>query len=98
MSPYEIVYGDHSRLQWGGRYICRSRSEGKVLCTTSSQTLAVISDLTCIRDLFPTGLLHSFEPGDKVLLKTWRTGSPESHLEEKPTGRWDVLLMVKLKE
>ena len=48
-----------------------------------SQTLAVINDFTCIRDLSPTGSVHSFEPGDKVLLKTWKTGSLESQLEEK---------------
>ena len=27
------------------------------------------------------GSIHSFEPGDKVLLKTWTTGSRESQLE-----------------
>ena len=48
-----------------------------------SQTLAVTKDLACVRDLSPTGSLHSFEPGDKVLLKTWKTGSPESQVEEK---------------
>ena len=53
-----------------------------------SQTLAVINDFTCIRDLSPTGSVHSFEPGDKVLLKTWKTGSPESQLEEKWTGTY----------
>ena len=41
-----------------------------------NQTLAVVNDLTCIRDLSPTGLLHSFEPGDNVLPKTWKTGKP----------------------
>ena len=56
-----------------------------------SQTLAVTKDLAGVRDLSPTGSLHSFEPGDKVLLKTWKTGSPESQLEEKWTGPWDVL-------
>ena len=25
-------------------------------------------------------------------LETWRTGSPESQLEEKRTGLWDILL------
>ena len=42
----------------------------KVYVQHLSQTLAVINDLACIRDLSPTGLLHSFEPADKVLLKT----------------------------
>ena len=59
-----------------------------------------MNDLAYIRDLSPTGLLHSLEPADKVLLKTWMTASPESQLEEKWTGPWDVLLttliMVKL--
>ena len=54
----------------------------------------------CIRDLSPTRLLHSFEPADKVLLKTFMTASPESQLEEKCTEPWGVLLttpaMVKL--
>ena len=31
-----------------------------------SQTLGVINDLICIRDIFLSGLLHSFETGDKV--------------------------------
>ena len=39
----------------------------------------------------PTGLLRSFEPTDKVLLKTWTTASPESQLGEKWTGPWDIL-------
>ena len=43
-----------------------------------SQTLAVINDLACIRDFSPTCLLYFFE--DKVLLKTWKRGSPESQL------------------
>ena len=34
----------------------------------SSQTSAVFNDLACIRDHSPTGSLHSFEPGDKMLL------------------------------
>ena len=69
--------------------------------THLSQTLVVMNDLACIRDLSPTGLLHSFEPADKVLLKIWTTASPESQLE-KWTGLWDVLLttptMVKRAE
>ena len=56
----------------------------------SSQTSAVFNDLACIRDHSPTGSLHSFEPGDKMILKTWKTESPESQLEEKWTGFWDV--------
>ena len=50
-----------------------------------SQTLAMINDLSCVRDtrdLCPTDSLHSFESGDEVLLKTWKTGSPESQLEK----------------
>ena len=43
-----------------------------------SQTLAVTNDFSCIRDFSLIGSLHLFEPRDKVLLKTWRTGSPES--------------------
>ena len=57
-----------------------------------SQSLAATNDPACIRDFSPTGLLHSFEPTDKVLLKTWRTAPPESQLEEKWAGPWDVLL------
>ena len=30
-----------------------------------SQTLAVINDLACIRNLSPTGSLYSFEPGNR---------------------------------
>ena len=40
----------------------------------------------------PKSLLHSFEPRDKVLLKTWKTGSPENQLEEKWIRPWDALL------
>ena len=36
----------------------------------------------------------SFEHGDKVSLKTWMTASPESQLEEKWTGPWDILLTM----
>ena len=50
------------------------------------QTLAMIDFLVCIRDISPTGLLHSFDPGDTVLLKTWKTGSPDSQLEKRWTG------------
>ena len=50
-----------------------------------NQTLAITNDLSCIGDLSPTGSLHSSEPGDKVILKTWKTGSQESQLEEKWT-------------
>ena len=57
-----------------------------------------MNDFACIRGLFPTGLLYSFELAD-VLLKTWMTASP---LEEKWTEPWDVLLttptMIKLAE
>ena len=42
------------------------------------QPLAVMNDLACVKDFSPQGLLHSFEPEDKALLKTWKTGSPES--------------------
>ena len=67
-----------------------------------SQNLAVTNDFACIRDFSPVGSLHSFEPRDKVLLKTWRAGSPESQPEEKRTGPWDILLttptIVKLAE
>ena len=40
----------------------------------------------------PQVWLYSFEPAGKVLLKTWKTASPESHLEEKWPGPWDALL------
>ena len=42
----------------------------KVYVQHLSQTLAVINDLAYIKRPLPTGLLHPFEPGDKVLLKT----------------------------
>ena len=57
-----------------------------------SQSLAVTNDPACIRDFSPTGVLHSFEPADKVLFKIWVTASPESQLREKWTGPGDVLL------
>ena len=71
LSPYEVV----SRRPFqpligvGDIYV---DEEGKVqnFVQHLSQTLAVINDLTCIRDLSLTGSLHSFEPGDEVLLKT----------------------------
>ena len=74
-----------SGYDWSERYIYRSRSGGKENVQHLSQTLAVINDLAYIKRPLPTGLLHPFEPGDKVLLKTWKTGSPESQLEEKWT-------------
>ena len=81
-----------SGCDWGGKYVSRSRSEGKENVQHLNQTLAVINDLAYIRDLFPTGVLHSFEPGDKVLFKTWKTASPESQPEEMWTDPCDVLL------
>ena len=68
-----------------------------------SQTLSIISDLAFIRDIYPIGSLHSFEPGDEVLLKTQMTASPESQLEGKWTEPWDILFttptkLVKLAE
>ena len=58
--------------------------------------------LACMRDSSPTGVLGSFEPADKVLLKICVTTSPENQLGEKWTGPWDILLttntMVKLAE
>ena len=67
-----------------------------------SQTLTVTNEFACIRDFSPRGLLHSFEPADKVLLKSWTTASPESQLGGKWTGPWDILLttptMVMLAE
>ena len=67
-----------------------------------SQTLTVTNEFACIRDFSPRGLLHSFEPADKVLLKTWTT-VPESQLEQKWPGPWDILFantptVVKLAE
>ena len=75
-----------SGYDWTGRYVYRARSEGKENAQHSSQTLAVINDLACITDLFPTGSLLSFEPGDHVLLKTWTPASPETQLEQKWPG------------
>ena len=40
-----------------------------------SQTLAVMNGLACIRNFSRTGLPHSFEPADKMLLKIWVTAS-----------------------
>ena len=68
-----------SDYDWGGRYVYKPRNGGK---EHLSQTLGVINDFTYIRDLFCTGLLLSSGPGDEVLLKTWKKGSPESQLEE----------------
>ena len=93
LSPYEVV----SRRPFqpligvGDIYV---DEEGKVqnFLQHLSQTLAVINDLTCIRDDSPTDSPHSFEPRDKALLKTWKTGPPESQQEEKLTGPWDILL------
>ena len=66
----------------GGMYIDEEVKVKKYV-QQLSQTLAVINDLACIRDFSPYGLLLSFGPGDKMLLKTWKMGSPESQLEEK---------------
>ena len=61
-----------------------------------------MNDLACIRDFSHTGLLHSFEPADKVQLKILVTASIESQLGEKWIGPWDILFtsptMVKLVE
>ena len=75
----------------GGMYIDEEVKVKKYV-QQLSQTLAVINDLICIRDLSPTGSLHPFEPADKVLLKPWMTACPESQLEEKWTRLSDVIL------
>ena len=76
------------------------KTEGRETVQHLSQTFAVMNDLACIRDLSPTGLLRSFEPAHKVLLKTWMTASPQNQLGGKLTGLRDLLLatpaMVKL--
>ena len=101
LSPCEIVYGwpFQATIGVGDMYTDQEMKVKKYIHL--SQTLVVMNDLACIRDLSPTGLLHSFEPADKVLLKIWTTASPESQLE-KWTGLWDVLLttpaMVKRAE
>ena len=91
-SLWNCVWATISGSDWGGRYVYKSRSKGKKCGQQLSQTLAVINDLTCIRHLSPAGLPHSFEPGGKVLLNAWKTGSPERQPEEKWTGPWDTLV------
>ena len=71
----------------GGMYVNQERKV-KNCVQHLSQTLAMINDLACIRDLCTTSPLQPFEPTGKVLLKTWKTGSPESQLEEKWTGTY----------
>ena len=85
-SLWNCVQAAISGYDWDGRYVHRSRCEVKNYVQHLSQISALINDLSGIRDLSPTGLLYSFEHGDKVLLNTWRTGSPVSQLEEKRTG------------
>ena len=93
LSPYEIVYGQpfQAMTRVGAMYIDQ-KVKVKKYVQHLSQTLAVMSDLAGIRDLSPQVWLHSCEPGDKVSLKTWKTGSPEGQLEEEWTEPWDVLL------
>lgn len=55
------------------------------------QTVTIIDDLASL-GLFVTGPLQPFEARGKVLLKTWKTGSPGGPLEERETRPWDVLL------
>ena len=90
LSLYETVYRQpfQAMTGMGDMHVDQVRVNNCVLYL--SQTLAVSNDLPCIRDLSPTGSLQSSEPGDKVLLKTGRTGFPESQLEEKCTGPWDI--------
>ena len=63
----------------GDMYVDQEVKKVKNYVQHLSQALAVIHKVSCIRDLSPTGSLPFFEPGDKVLLKTWKTGSPEHH-------------------
>ena len=72
----------------GDMYVDQEVKKVKNYVQHLSQTLAVIHKVSCIRDLSPTGSLPFFEPGDKVLLKTWTTGSRESQLERKWTGTY----------
>ena len=85
--PFQVTVGV------GDMYIDK-KTEGKENVQHLSQTLAVMNDLARIKDFSPTGLLHSFEPADKVLFNIWMTASPESQLEEKWTGLWDIILTI----
>ena len=75
MSPYEIVYRwpFQATIGVGDMYTDQEMKVKKYIHL--SQTLVVMNDLASIRDLSPTGLLHSFEPADKMLLKIWVTAS-----------------------
>ena len=90
-SPYEA---EHARpfqamIGVGGMYV-NQEIKVKNCVQHLSQTLAMINDLACIRDLCTTSPLQPFEPTGKVLLKTWKAGSPESWIEEKRMGLWDI--------
>ena len=47
----KLCVGENFRLIWGGRYVYRSRSEGKENVQRGSQTSAVMNDLVCMGDL-----------------------------------------------
>ena len=93
LSPYKIIHRRPVQAVTGvGDTHIDQEVKVKNYVQHLSQTLAIINDLASIRDLSPTGVLHSFGPGDKVLLKTWTTASPESQLEQKWTEPWDIFL------
>jgi hypothetical protein len=39
---------------------------------------------------YPENPLYPFQPGDQILLKTWRNQSPDNQLTEKRTGSYNV--------
>ena len=98
-SLWNCVRASISGYDWGGRHVYRSGSEGKEICTTFRSDFSCDQWPCLYQRLLPHSSLCAFEPGDKVLLKTRTIASPESQLEEKWTGPWDILLttpVVKL--
>lgn len=83
LSSYEFVYGQPFQymISVGDIYVSQEVKVKNYVCIVQdpSQTSAVFNDLACIRDYFITGSPYSFDPGGKMILKTWKTESPKAN-------------------
>ena len=95
LSPFEIVYGKPLRISVLGTPPLDLEHEARIKQYVQhlGQTLTILHKFAHCRSVYPSDEpLHPFQPGDQVLLKTWKAQGPEQQLSEQWTGPYDVLL------
>ena len=97
MSAFEIVYGGPLQISGLGMSPLDLEHEARLKQYVQhlGQTLTIIHKFVHYRSVsLSDELLHPFQPGDRVLLKTWKTQGSEQQLAEKWTSPYDVLLTM----